>query len=123
VEFSRDRDLGADEHSRGGVGTQLRANSGVLALAAPRKIARRTIRNGAAPSIGNQMARRMFWKVASSSSSAQNSEQYSLARRRAPCIEIVRFLLEGLPTVGTTAGRALDREAADDTHHTPPPGA
>jgi hypothetical protein len=26
----------------------------------------------------NQMARRKFWKLASSSSSAQNSEQYSL---------------------------------------------
>jgi len=30
------------------------------------------------PASGNQMARRMFWKAASSSSSAQNSEQYIL---------------------------------------------
>jgi hypothetical protein len=47
-----------------------------------------------------------------------------LARRRAPRIEILfSILLEGLPTVGASAGKALDREAADETHHTPPPGA
>jgi hypothetical protein len=47
-----------------------------------------------------------------------------LARRRTPCIEILfSILLEGLPTVGASAGKVLDREAADETHHTPPPGA
>jgi hypothetical protein len=57
-----------------GAGTQSESKLGVLVLAAPGKS-----RAGyTPPASGNQMARRMFWKVASSSSSAQNSEQYSL---------------------------------------------
>jgi hypothetical protein len=36
-------------------------------------------------------------------------------------IEILfSILLEGLPTVGASAGKVLDREAADETHHTSP---
>jgi hypothetical protein len=61
------------------------------------------IRNGAAarawhcPASGNQMARRMFWKVASSSSSAQNSEQYSLPDDERHAWRSFSFCLKGCP--------------------------
>src|SRR5208337_5228875 len=114
--------------ARQGVGTQQGANQGVLVLAAPRKIApairkMRRCAPPALPSIGQSdgaphvLEGGLFLIISAELRAIQ------LARRRAPCMEIVLLLLEGLPTVGATAGRALDREAADDTHQTPPPGA
>ena len=113
----------------GGVGTQHRANPGVLALYPPQwtadfrhpalhteKIITRyvfTVRYNLQSDGTPHVLEGSLFLIISAELRAKQ-----LARRRAPCIEILfSILLEGLPTVDATVGSVLDGEAADETYH------